>query len=61
MVATNNSVKSKFFEYLAKKVSHAQLFALYPCYDQIEAFCIKTKVLQKPLFETTDEPTIRKV
>lgn len=61
MVATNNSVESKFFEYLAKKVSHAQLFALYPCYDQIEAFCIKTKVLQKPLFETTDEPTIRKV
>lgn len=61
MVATNNSVESKFFEYLAKKVSHAQLFALYPCYDQIEAFCIKTKVLQKPLFETTDEQTIRKV
>lgn len=42
-------------------MSHAQLFALYPCYDQIEAFCIKTKVLQKPLFETTDEQTIRKV
>lgn len=61
MVAANNSVELKFFEYLAKKVSPAKLSALYPCYAQIEAFCIKTKVLQKPLFETTDELMIRKV
>ena len=39
----------------------AQLSALYRCYSEIETFCLKIKVLQNPLFETTDFETIKKV
>lgn len=61
MIAGRHSVESLFFEYLASKVTPAQLSALYPCYSEIEAFCTKAKVLQKPLFETTERDVIQNV
>lgn len=50
-----------YMQYLAKKVSPSQLSEFFDCYSEIEAFCMKTKVLQKPLFETTDFEIIKKV
>lgn len=47
--------------YLAERVSPSQLSELYRCYSEIETFCLKIKVLQNPLFETTDFETIKKV
>lgn len=61
MAAGVKSVESHFMEYLAKQVSPAQLSAFYPCYAEIENFCRKIKILQKPLFETTECDVIRKV
>lgn len=61
MIAGSSSVESLFFEYLASKVTPAQLSALYPCYSEIEIFCTKAKVLQKPLFETTERDVIQNV
>ena len=53
--------KEKFFQYLAEKVSPAQLSALYDCYAEIESFCTRMKVLNTPLFETDDLDTLNKV
>ncbi|MCD8049995.1 MAG: hypothetical protein LUG52_10495, partial [Clostridia bacterium] len=50
-----------FAQYLAGKVSPAQYNALYRCYPEIEEFCLKLKILKKPLFETTDFEVIKKV
>ena len=61
MINKNNSVEDDFMQYLAAKVTPAQLSALYPCYAEIESFCLKIKVLQSPLFQTTDFATIKKV
>ena len=61
MIAGRRSVESLFFEYLASKATPAQLSALYPCYSEIETFCTKAKVLQKPLFETTERDVIQNV
>ena len=55
------SVEDDFMRYLAEQVSPAQLSELYGCYSEIEAFCLKIKVLKNPLFETTDFETIKKV
>ena len=61
MINKNNSVEDDFMQYLATQVTPAQLSALYPCYAEIESFCLKIKVLQSPLFQTTDFETIKKV
>ena len=55
------SVKDDFMRYLAEQVSPAQLSDFYICYSEIETFCLKIKVLQNPLFQTTDIETIKKV
>ena len=54
MINATNSVKDKFFLWLSKKVSSAQLseYAI-SCVD-IEKFCLQEKILDKPLFEVTD-------
>lgn len=61
MVTGSGSVETHFYEYLASKVSPAQLSALYPCYKDIEEYCKKIKVLKEPLFETTDLDVLWKV
>lgn len=61
MINGTSSVENEFMQYLANKVSPAQLSALYPCYAVIETFCLKIKVLQNPLFQTVDFEIIKKV
>ena len=61
MIDGKKTIIDDYMQYLAKKVSPAKLSELYDCYSEIEAFCMKTKVLQKPLFETTDFEIIKKV
>lgn len=53
--------KKNFYKYLEEKVSPAQLSALYNSYGEIEYFCTRMKVLNKPLFETDDLDTLNKV
>lgn len=61
MIYNKKAVEDDFMRYLAEQVSPAQLLELYGCYSEIEAFCLKIKVLKNPLFETTDFETIKKV
>ena len=61
MISNRKTVEDDFMRYLAEQVSPAQLSELYRCYSEIETFCLKIKVLQNPLFETTDFETIKKV
>lgn len=39
MIENQKTVEKNFLQYLAEKVSPAQLSELYPCYSEIEAFC----------------------
>lgn len=61
MISDRKTVEDDFMRYLAERVSPAQLSGLYRCYSEIETFCLKIKVLQNPLFQTTDFETIKKV
>jgi len=61
MINKTSSVEDTFMKYLAGKVTPAQLSELYLCYSEIEAFCLKLKILQSPLFQTTDFVVIKKV
>lgn len=61
MIEGKKTIIDDFMQYLAKKNVSSQLSELFDCYSEIEAFCLKTKVLHKPLFETTDFETIKKV
>lgn len=61
MIEGKKTIIDDFMQHLAKKMSPPQLSELFDCYSEIEAFCLKTKVLHKPLFETTDFETIKKV
>ena len=53
--------EKKFMDYLASQVSRALFVELSSFYPDIEAFCLKLHVLTKPLFETTDFETIKRV
>lgn len=53
--------EEEFMVWLASKVSPAQLSELYVAYKEIDDFCIRVKVLKRPLFETLDYATARKV
>ena len=59
MIDRNN--EQKFMDYLASQVSHALFVEFSSFYPDIEAFCLKLHVLTKPLFETTDFETIKRV
>lgn len=59
MIDGNN--EQKFMDYLASQVSRALFVELSSFYPDIEAFCLKLHVLTKPLFETTDFETIKRV
>lgn len=53
-------IEELFVDWLAKNAPTAHLSELYLCYSEIEDYCLKTKVLCKPLFETTDLDTVKK-
>lgn len=59
MIDGNN--EKKFMDYLASQVSSTLFLEFSSYYPDIEAFCLKLNVLKKPLFETTDFETIKKV
>ena len=61
MMSGGRAVENDFMKYLSERVTPAQLSELYRYYSEIETFCLKIKVLKKPLFETTDFEIIKKV
>lgn len=60
MVGDKDKIEDLFAAWLARNVPSAHLSELYLCYSEIEAYCLKTKVLRKPLFETTDLDTVKR-
>lgn len=61
MINGSNSVEKDFMDYLASKMPPSQLSNMYLFYSEIESFNLKVRVLQKPLFQTTDLEIIKKV
>lgn len=61
MVHGKKKTEELFAVWLVQNVPSAPLSELYLCYTEIEAYCLKTKVLRKPLFETTDLNTVQRV
>ena len=59
MIDDKEKIEELFATWLAQNAPAAQLSELYLCYSEIEAYCLETKVLRKPLFETTDLNTVR--
>ena len=53
-IETITSIQDKFFAWLAKKTSPAQLSEYYISCDDIDKFCLKENILDKKLFEITD-------
>lgn len=60
MIDDKEKIEELFATWLAQYAPAAQLSELYLCYSEIEAYCLKTKALRKPLFETTDLNTVRR-
>lgn len=54
MVGDKEKIEELFATWLAQNAPSAHLSELYFCYSEIEAYCLKIKVLRKPLFETID-------
>lgn len=52
--ATEKDNRECYVNWLSQKVSPAQLSELYMSYEIIDEFCIKTKVLNQSLLQTTD-------
>ena len=61
MADNKESNRELFAAWLAQNAPADQLSDLYLSCERIEAYCIKTKVLRKSLFETTDLDTVKKV
>ncbi len=61
MTSDKQSCETEFMTWLSEKVSAAQLSELYWCYAEIENAGKGGKVLRKPLFETTEYGTVRKL
>lgn len=58
---TETQKTEDFASWLASKTPPVQLAELLWAYKEIEEFCQKIKVLQKPLFETIDFEIVKKV
>lgn len=58
---TETQKKEDFASWLASKTPPVQLAGLLWAYEEIEEFCLKMNILQKPLFETTDFEITKKV
>lgn len=61
MVDGKKTNEEMFADWLAENIPYTRLPELYLCYSEIEAYCLKTKVLHKQLFETTDLNTVKRV
>ncbi len=61
MCANNRTIEEQFMAWLAQNAPARFLSELYLCYPEIERHCLRIKVLKKPLFETTDLVTVKKV
>lgn len=61
MTDNENSMQTQFFSWMVNKLSPVQVSELYSIYSEIESFCIRTRVLHKPLFDTIDIYTISQV
>ena len=61
MVGDKEKIEELFATWLAQNAPSAHLSELYFCYSEIEAYCLKIKVLRKPLFETIDLDIIKRV
>lgn len=61
MADGRQTIKDLFAAWLVNNAPSAHLSELYLCYSEIEEFCLRIKVLHKPLFETTDVDTVKKV
>lgn len=61
MSDNKRAIEEQFIAWLAQNAPAGRLSELYLCYPEIEKHCLRIKVLKKPLFETTDLDTIKKV
>ena len=61
MVGDKEKIEELFATWLAQNAPSAHLSELCFCYSEIEAYCLKIKVLRKPLFETIDLDIIKRV
>lgn len=61
MSDNKRTIEEQFMAWLAQNATASRLSELYLCYPEIEKHCLRIKVLKKPLFETTDLDTIKKV
>ena len=60
-VVEPKSVQDEFCSYLSMQMPTFQLSDAYLMLSDIESFCLKRKILQNKLFETTDLETIKRV
>lgn len=61
MIDEKQTVAELFADWLAQNVPFIHITELYRCFSEIEDFCLKVKVLNKPLLETTDLDTVKLV
>lgn len=61
LIDERNFIEKRFKDWLAKRMSPTQINDLMTCYPEIEKHCLKSKVLRKPLFETTNLATVKMV
>lgn len=61
MVNGKQTTEELFAAWLSQNAPSDHLSKLYLCYSEIETFCLRIKVLRKPLFETTDLDTVKRV
>lgn len=60
MVDGKKTNEELFAMWLSQNVPSSRLPELYRCYSEIDTYCLKTRVLCKPLLETTDLDTVKR-
>lgn len=61
MIERKEATDDNFMQYLSEKVPPSKISELCSYYSDIDTFCRKIGILKKPLFETNDFETIKKV
>lgn len=59
--ASEKSVKEDFAKWLSERKSLIPFVLVWPCYHEIEIFCLRHGILKQSLFETTDIEVIKEV
>lgn len=57
----NAGIQNDFFIWMLKEKRHVNLNELKDIYARIESFCVRSKILQTSLFQTTDLDVLQKV